>query len=146
MEIRVESLDFTQPLRASVPRVANKTLVFPRNVVSTVAGMTGSSPIWSATGSRSHEFSTCACRRPLASQRDMLKSNWSATRRLPLISIPLLVVGSVAKGPVAMLAVLHVLVTDESGASVDASELVGDLGLNRFPVFIRTRRELWGFR
>jgi len=76
----------------------------------------------------------------------MLKSNWSATRRLPLISIPLLVVGSVAKGPVAMLAVLHVLVTDESGASVDASELVGDLGLNRFPVFIRTRRELWGFR
>jgi len=41
MEIRSDSLDFSLPLRGSGPRTATKTLVFPRDVVSAVAGMTG---------------------------------------------------------------------------------------------------------
>jgi hypothetical protein len=41
MEIRVDSLDFSQPLRGSGPRTVNKTLVFPRAVLSAVAGLTG---------------------------------------------------------------------------------------------------------
>lgn len=41
MEIRVDSLDFSQPLRGSGPRSATKTLIFPRAVVSAVAGLTG---------------------------------------------------------------------------------------------------------
>ena len=41
MEIRAESLDFSQPLRGSGPRTAQKTVVFPRNVVSAVAGLSG---------------------------------------------------------------------------------------------------------
>lgn len=41
MEIRADSLDFSQPLRGSGPRTAQKTIVFPRDVVSAVAGMSG---------------------------------------------------------------------------------------------------------
>jgi hypothetical protein len=41
MEIRLDSLDFSQPLRGDGPREATKTLLFPRDVLSAVAGMTG---------------------------------------------------------------------------------------------------------
>jgi hypothetical protein len=41
MEIRSDSLDFSMPLRGSGPRVATKTLVFPRAVISAVAGLAG---------------------------------------------------------------------------------------------------------
>lgn len=41
MEIRVDSLDFSQPLRGDGPRVATTAPLFPRDVLSAVAGMTG---------------------------------------------------------------------------------------------------------
>jgi hypothetical protein len=41
MEIRLDSLDFSQPLRGDGPRTAAKTLVFPRAVTTAVAGLTG---------------------------------------------------------------------------------------------------------
>jgi hypothetical protein len=41
MEIRSDSLDFSSPLRGSGPRFASRTIVFPRDVVSAVAGLTG---------------------------------------------------------------------------------------------------------
>jgi hypothetical protein len=41
MEIRADSLDSSQSLRGSAPRTAQKTVVFPRDVVSAVAGISG---------------------------------------------------------------------------------------------------------
>src|SRR4051812_14634134 len=41
MEIRIDALDFSQPLRGSGPRTATKTIVFPRGVLSAVAGLSG---------------------------------------------------------------------------------------------------------
>lgn len=41
MELRMDSLDFSMPVSGSGPRSASRTLVFPRNVRSAVAGMSG---------------------------------------------------------------------------------------------------------
>ena len=41
MEIRTSSIDFSAPLRGSGPRVASQTVVFPRQVTTAVAGLSG---------------------------------------------------------------------------------------------------------
>lgn len=41
MEIRSDSLDFSSPLRGDGPRLASKTVVFPRAVTSAAAGLSG---------------------------------------------------------------------------------------------------------
>jgi hypothetical protein len=41
MQIRTGSIDFSAPLRGSGPRVASQTVVFPRSVVSALAGLGG---------------------------------------------------------------------------------------------------------
>ena len=41
MEIRTAIADFSSPMRGSGPRTATQTLVFPRNVATATAGLTG---------------------------------------------------------------------------------------------------------